>query len=129
MRRSPTRVWFLAAPNTGVLDIAGPWEVLGHANEVLGRAAYDLQLLGPTAPAFRTRHGLVVGAARPLPRTTRRLPDIALVAGGSPRLPLPDGEARIAAWLRRHQARLSTIVSICTGAFVLGEAGLLDGRR
>ncbi len=33
------------------------------------------------------------------------------------------------AWLRRHQARIPTIVSICTGAFVLGAAGLLDGRR
>jgi transcriptional regulator GlxA family with amidase domain len=66
---------------------------------------------------------------RPLPRTTVRLPDTVIVAGGSPRVPLPDGEARLVAWLRRHHEGIKTVVSICTGAFVLGEAGLLDGRR
>ncbi len=129
MRRRPQRVWFLVAPGTGVLDIAGPWEVLGHANDVLGRMAYDLELVGPRAPAVRTRYGLVVAGVRPLPRTGGRLPEIAIVAGGSPRLPLPDGEARLTAWLRRNHRRIPSVISICTGAFVLGEAGLLDGRR
>jgi transcriptional regulator GlxA family with amidase domain len=123
------RVWLLVAPGTGVLDIAGPWEVLGHANDVLRRTAYELALFGPRAPAIETQHGLVVGGIRALPRTCRRLPDVAIVAGGSPRAPLPDGETRIVAWLRRHHARIPTVVSICTGAFILGEAGLLDGRR
>jgi transcriptional regulator GlxA family with amidase domain len=129
MRRSTKRVWFLVAPQTGLINIAGPWEVLGHTNDVLGRAAYDLQLVGPTSPAVPTRHGLVVGGVRPLARNPQRLPDVAIVAGGSPRLPLPEGNVRVAAWLRRHHARVPTIVSICTGAFTLGEAGLLDGRR
>jgi transcriptional regulator GlxA family with amidase domain len=127
--RRAQRVWFLVAPGTGVLDIAGPWEVLGHANDVLGRAAYELELVGPRAPAVRTRHGLVVGGVRPLPRTGAGLPDLAIVAGGSPRTPLPVAEARLVQWLRRHHRRIPTVVSICTGAFVLGEAGLLDGRR
>ena len=52
------RVWFLVAPGTGLLNLAGPWEVLGHANEVLGRVAYELELVGPSAPVVRTRHGL-----------------------------------------------------------------------
>jgi transcriptional regulator GlxA family with amidase domain len=129
VRRSAKRVWFLAAPNTGLLNIAGPWEVLGHANEVLGRAAYQLELVGPSAPALKTSHGISVGGIRALPRTRFRPPDVAIVAGGSPRTPLPDGEARLAAWLRRHHATIPTIASICTGTFVLGEAGLLDGHR
>ena len=129
MRRAAKRVWFLVAPHTGALNIAGPWEVLGHANDVLGRAAYELGLVGPRAPTLQTRHGLVVGGVRPLPRTGGRLPDVAIVAGGSPRVPLPDGEARLVPWLRRYHQRIPTLVSICTGAFVLGEAGVLDGRR
>lgn len=129
MRRAARRIWFLAAPGTGALNIAGPWEVLGHANDVLGRAAYALDLVGPRAPAIQTRHGLVVGGVRPLPRAGGRLPDVAIVAGGSPRVPLPDGEARLVPWLRRYAGRIPTVVSICTGAFVLAEAGVLDGRR
>jgi transcriptional regulator GlxA family with amidase domain len=129
VRRGVKRVWFLVVPHTGVLNIAGPWEVLGHANDVLGRAAYELELVGPRGPAVQTRHGLVVGGVRALPRTGGRLPDIAIVAGGSPRDPLPEGEARLVPWLRRYHARIPTVVSICTGAFVLGEAGVLDGRR
>jgi transcriptional regulator GlxA family with amidase domain len=129
MRRAGKRVWFLVAPGTGVLNIAGPWEVLGHANDVLGRAAYELELVGPRAPAVPTRHGLVLAGVRALPRSSARLPDIAVVAGGSPRTPLPAGEARLVSWLRRHHRRIPTLVSICTGTFVLGEAGLLDGRR
>jgi transcriptional regulator GlxA family with amidase domain len=111
-----------------VLDIAGPWEVLGHANDVLGRAAYQLEALGPSAPTARTRHGLVVTGLRPLPRSGGRLPDVAIVAG-APMRPLPAVDARLVPWLRRFHARIPTVVSICTGAFVLGAAGLLDGRR
>jgi transcriptional regulator GlxA family with amidase domain len=129
VRRRVKRVWFLVVPRTGVLNIAGPWEVLGHTNDVLGRAAYELELVGPRAPVVQTRHGLVVGGVRALPRTGGRLPDIAIVAGGSPLDPLPEGEARLVPWLRRYHARIPTVVSICTGAFVLGEAGVLDGRR
>ena len=129
MRRAAKRVWFLVVPNTGLLNIGNPWEVLGHANDVLGRTAYELELLGPRGPSVSTGHGIVVGRIRSLPETIKRLPDIAIVAGGSPRVPLPEGEARLVPWLRRHHERIPTLVSICTGAFVLGEAGVLDGRR
>jgi transcriptional regulator GlxA family with amidase domain len=115
-------------PGTGVLDIAGPWEVLGHANDVLGRTAYQLEALGPRAPSVETRHGLVVGGIRPLPRSGDRLPDVAIVAG-APVRPLPEVDARLVPWLRRCHARIPTVVSICTGAFVLAAAGALEGRR
>lgn len=129
MTTKAKRVWFLAAPSTGLLNIGNPWEVFGHANDLLGRRYYELELYGPAGPRLVTKHGLVLGGFRPLPRAPRRLPDIAIVAGGSPRLPLPEGEARIAAWLRRYRRRIPTLVSICTGAFTLGESGALDGRR
>ncbi len=122
------RVWFIVVPGTGVLDIAGPWEVLGHANDVLGRPAYQLEAVGPRAPAVETRHGLVVAGLRPLPRAGDRLPDVAIVAG-APVRPLPEVDQRLVPWLRRFHARIPTVVSICTGAFVLAAAGVLDGRR
>jgi transcriptional regulator GlxA family with amidase domain len=115
-------------PRTGIIDLAGPWEVLGHANEVLGRPAYELEAVGPSAPTVRTRHGLVVSGLGPLPRAGARMPDVAIVAG-APVYPLPEEQAGLVAWLRRNRARIPTLVSICTGAFVLGAAGVLDGRR
>jgi len=131
MAPATKRVWFLVVPGTGVLDIAGPWEVLGHANDVLGRPAYQLEALGPRGPAVETRHGLVVGGIRPLPRDVQRsgrLPDVAIVAG-APIRPLPEVDDRLVPWLRRFHARIPTVVSICTGAFVLAAAGALEGRR
>ncbi len=122
------RVWFLVVPGTSMLDLAGPWEVLGHANDLLGRPAYEMEALGPTAPVARTRYGLVAGGLRPLPRRPDRLPDVVIVAG-APVDPMPAENAAVVAWLRRHQAGIPTVVSICTGAFVLAAAGILDGRR
>ena len=69
-----------------------------------------------------------MGGIRPLPRSGARLPDVAIVAG-APVRPLPEVDARLVPWLRRFHARIPTVVSICTGAFVLAAAGVLDGRR
>jgi transcriptional regulator GlxA family with amidase domain len=128
MRKAARRVWFLVVPRTGVLDVAGPWEVLGHANEVLGRQAYALEAVGPHTPTVSTGYGLVLGGLRPLPRGAARLPDVVVVAG-APVRPRPGEQEPLVAWLRRHRRRIPTFVSICTGAFVLGAAGILDGRR
>ena len=111
-----------------MLNIAGPWEVLGCANDVLGRVAYQMQAVGPSAPAAETRHGLVLAGLRPLPRAGARLPD-AVIVGGARVEAAPAEHASVVAWLRRHHHRIPRVVSICTGAFVLGAAGILDGRR
>jgi transcriptional regulator GlxA family with amidase domain len=129
MSRGTKRVCILAVPGTDALDLAGPWSVFGHANDVLGRTAYELTLHGPRARTIPTRHGLLVGGVRGLPRAAARPPDIALVAGGSPLDPLPLPEQELARWLKRQAHRIRTLVSICTGAFVLGAAGLLDGKK
>lgn len=129
MRRRTKRVWFLVVPRTGMLNIAGPWEVFGHANDILGYAAYELDAFGHDTPEIRTRHGLVLGQLRPLPKRYPRPPDMVIVAGGSPLDPLPTDHAPVVAWLRKHHQRIPAIVSVCTGAFLLGCAGLLDGRR
>jgi transcriptional regulator GlxA family with amidase domain len=115
-------------PRTGILNLAGPWEVLGHANDVLGREAYRMEAVSPHAPAALSRHGLIVSGLRPLPARSDRLPDIAVVAG-APISRGPEEQAAVVSWLKRRQERIPTLVSICTGAFVLAAAGILDGKR
>jgi transcriptional regulator GlxA family with amidase domain len=54
---------------------------------------------------------------------------VVIATAGTAEAPIAEPEQRLIAWLRRHRERFGTIVSICTGAFVLGGAGLLDGKR
>ena len=129
MFHSGKRVWFLVVPRVSMINVAGPWEVLGHANELLGREAYQLEAYGPSAPSVRTRFGLVLGGLRPLPSRLDDPPDAVVVAGGSPADPIPADHAPLIPWLLRHRPRIPTVVSICTGAFLLAAAGILDGRR
>ena len=121
-------VWFTLVPGTGLLNIAGPWEVLGHTNDVLGRTAYELELLGPGGPSALTGHGLTLSGVRPLPRSLPHPPDVMAIAGAPVRR-APAVSQELVAWVTRFAARIPGIVSICTGAFVLGAAGILDGKR
>jgi transcriptional regulator GlxA family with amidase domain len=129
MRRSSKQVWFLLPPRTGLINLAGPWEVFAHANIVLGKDAYELQALSPSAPVVATRYGLSFAGLRPLPARCQKLPDVVMVSGASAAEPFPDDQMPIVQWLRRHYRGIPTVVSTCTGAFALGEAGILDGRR
>ena len=100
--------------------MGGAAERQRHTRDVTG---YEVELFGPGGPELRTRHGLVIAGVRPLPSKVRRLPEVVVIAGGSPATPLPEAEKRLVRWLRQHHRRIPTLVSICTGAFILGEAG------
>lgn len=76
-----------------------------------------------------TRHGVVLGGACSIEDAARTgLPNTVVIAGATPANGRSAGEMRVARWLRANARRIPRIVSICTGAFVLGEAGLLDRR-
>ncbi len=125
------RVWFVVFPGSELLDLAGPWSVLGYANEVVGHQVYAVELIAAASGEVRTRHGLALTGARSFELAAERgveLPDTLVVAGGAATT-LPTAEASVVRWLRRHHKGIARVVSICTGAFVLGEAGLLNGRR
>lgn len=130
MKRRVRQVWFVVFPGSELLDLCGPWAVLGYTNEVMQREMYRTHLISPLGGDTRTRHGLTLSRSRALDsRAAGATPDIVVIAGGSIERALPPSEAHTARWLRRRGRSLPTLVSICTGAFVLGEAGLLDGRR
>src|SRR5258706_11970544 len=127
--RRPLPVWILMFPDAQVLDVTGPLEVFALANRLSpGRAPrYEISVLAPEAGAVSTSGGLFLLASRGIRQATGPV-DTLLVAGGEGTRAAM-GTRRFVAWLRRPALGARRVTSVCSGAFLLGEAGLLDGRR
>ena len=100
------------------LDFAGPLEVL-H-----GSGGYDIATASLDGRPIRSSSGLLITPDTDL--GSAATPHTLLVPGGQgTRAPHPE----LVAWLRAADADTERTVSVCTGAILLAEAGLLDGRR
>ena len=109
------------------LDFVGPLEVFGIA-ERLAPGRYSVGGRGRRAAApFATNSGLGVAPDRST-RACRGPIDTLVVAGGAGvRAAVRDRS--LVRWVARAAGRSRRVASVCTGAFLLAEAGLLDGRR
>jgi len=115
------RIVFAYFGGCELLDFAGPMQAFFEANGF--GANYRMEHCSVT-PKVTTNQGLQVSLA-PLP--TLDPGDLALVPGftlETTRLP-----RALISWLKKSYQRGATISSVCTGAFALAEAGLLNNRR
>ncbi len=132
-RRIPTYVVLPA--RTLLLDVAGPIEVLRYANRLQQEVQFDVNYIG-ASPEVITSIGLRVAGISLLPEAME--PGAMIVIAGNTDEPMNAGQKLDAAyddsdelvrWLKRSVKPGMLLVSICSGALLAGQAGLLDGVR
>ena len=124
-------VAIVGCPDVEVLDVTGPLEVFSHAG-AFGRTpsgvpSYTVELLARRGGPIATSCGVRLIADRTIGEARGPI-DTLLVAGGlGTRAAVRD--TLLLAWLRRMARHVRRLGSVCSGSFLLAEAGLLDGRR
>jgi AraC family transcriptional regulator, transcriptional activator FtrA len=106
-------------------DFAIPCEVFGLDRSDIASPWYEFLVVAAGERRVRTQTGFTIEAPHGLAALDRA--DTIVVPGWTS--PEVEPSAKLVAALRRAHRRDARIVSICTGAFVLAAAGLLDGRR
>ena len=121
------RIAILTVPSVQMLDVAGPMDVFSEANTLLGDPeAYLMQIVALSPEPVTALNG------------TRFLPDMTidsslegfdtLVVACTPGIREYESHPALIDWIAREARHVRRIASVCTGAFILAHAGLLNGR-
>lgn len=116
----PFRIGMLLFPGLTQLDLTGPYEVLARMQGA------KVHLVWKTTEPVRSEHGMML-----LPdRTFAECPplEMIMIPGGTGINALLE-DAEVLAFLRKHASSARYVTSVCTGALLLGAAGLLKGRK
>jgi transcriptional regulator GlxA family with amidase domain len=133
---NPRRVAILVYEGVQSLDVTGPLEVFTGADTALSARAqadrsrrargYEVTVVGPGAPV-RSSSGLVFAPDHGLEDVPGPLDTLVIPGGRGNRRAVED--AGLVEWIATTSRSARRTVSVCTGAFLLAAAGLLDGRR
>lgn len=128
MKQTAKTIVMVALPGVQLLDVSGPLDVFAEANVQLGREAYRLVVAASTAGPVRSSSGVRLMSDRIIGEDWGEPIDTLLVAGCPNAADVP-AEDNVIAWLRQTVPTARRFGSVCSGAFFLAAAGLLDGRR
>ncbi len=123
------RVLCVAFEAAQTLDVTGPAEVFASVGRVMGCRAYQVLALSVGGGSRTTSSGIRI-ETRELVGVRPRASDIVVVAGGG------DAAVRgalkstpLLSWIERSAKVVRLMTSVCSGAFLLAAAGILDGKR
>ncbi|HWA49959.1 MAG TPA: GlxA family transcriptional regulator [Dongiaceae bacterium] len=131
----PRKVAFIAFDGALATDIAGPSDAFGIVNRLpeddadlrLPQPTYDIRYVSLQGGLVRASSGLTINTTRPNAKLLAGL-DTLIVSGGSWMLETIKDRALVR-WIAKAAAQARRVCSVCSGAFLLAEAGLLDGRN
>jgi transcriptional regulator GlxA family with amidase domain len=120
----------LTYPAVQLLDVTGPVQVFASANDLIAGAGgtrhYELRVVSQGGKGVTASAGVTL-AAGPLSKPDEPL-DTLLVAGGEG-VEAAIEDSMLVDWVRERATQARRVASVCTGAFMLAAAGVLDGRR
>ena len=121
----------LAFEGVQLLDVAGPVQTFASANEIAketGGAPYRVIVASREGGPLCSSAGLPL-LTQPAAAATRKAIIDTLIIPGGPGVHAALKDAWTRAWVRRQLSTARRIASVCTGAFLLAEPGILDGQR
>ena len=125
---SSRRVIVVIVPPVDELDLVGPLQVFNAVNRLAGRTVYSIEVVTNTHRRnVAGEGGVLTFVARGHFRRIKGECDSVLLVCGLGSRSLRD--AALSAWLRKMAVDVRRLGAVCVGAFLLAEAGLLNGRR
>lgn len=121
-KNGPIKVAFLISDDFAVIDFAGPWEIFGDvANPHTQKPAFTLYTVSRTGKPVKAMGGLTLIPEYSFDSAPK--PDVLVIPAQA------DDSEPILAWIREASKHTSLTMSVCTGAFLLAKAGMLNGLK
>ena len=114
-------------PGLQGLDLLGPAEVFAAANQEVGHSAYRLRVASTSPGPTPSSSGVAIVAAESIAAIRGPIDTLVVVGGDGTYGAVAD--KRLVQHVARLARRARRVTSVCSGAFVLAQAGLLEGRR
>lgn len=111
------------------LDVAGPLEVFAGTERSVGRAYYSVEIAAPHVGPVRTMSGLCLVADHALGDIEGPIDTFVVAGGDRDGITRMSSDPELLAQVVRVAGLARRVASVCSGAFILAAAGLLDGRR